>query len=350
MHMRQLNYVATRKLEWFDVPRPWLDADDSALVCPYAVSTCDFDAAVIRGDARLRGPVPLGHEGVAIVKEVGDHVARVRPGDHVIVPWKISCGTCIACERGFTAQCERIAPEDAYGWGPTAELRGGFLSDTVLVPFADHMLRPLPPGVDPLAACGVADNISDAWRAVGPQLSARPGGTVLIAGKFGAGSIGLYAAGIAVALGAGRVVYADSDADRLQIAATLGAETFAVEGNALNVPADALYDVTVEAAGDPTYLTALLERTGRAGACTSIAGMLYRTAPVPFPIHDMYRRSIEFRTGWAHTRAIMDEPLELIASGRFDPRPVTTAVVSWDDAATALTEPYIKLIVSRDPG
>jgi hypothetical protein len=64
--------------------------------------------------------------------------------------------------------------EAAYGWGPTAREWGGFLADVVAVPWADHMLCPLPEGVDPIAAAGVADNVTDAWRSVGPPLRERP--------------------------------------------------------------------------------------------------------------------------------------------------------------------------------
>jgi len=208
--MQQLNYIGTREVVWLDVPRPRLEDDHGAIVRPVVVSTCDFDGAVISGLARLRGPVPLGHEGIGIVEEFGDKVTGLRLGDRVLIPWKISCGSCSACIRGFTAQCESVVPEDAYGWGPTSQRRGAFIADAVVVPFADHMLRPIPSDIDPLRACGIADNITDGWRAVGPQLAARPGGSVLVVNKYGPGSIGLYATGFAVALGASRVVYADT--------------------------------------------------------------------------------------------------------------------------------------------
>jgi len=222
--MRQLNYLGTHNVAWLEAPYPKLEAEGDAIVRPLVVSTCDFDGAVIAGVARLRGPVPLGHEGVGVVEAIGARVASVRVGERVIIPWKVSCGTCTACARGFTAQCQTVVPEDAYGWGPTSRERGGFLADAVRVPYADHMLLPLPDDVDPRAACGVADNISDAWRAVGPQLAARPGGSVLVTGNVGPGSIGLYAAGIAVALGATRVCYVDHSATRLQISALFDAE------------------------------------------------------------------------------------------------------------------------------
>ena len=38
-----------------------------------------------------------------------------------------------------------------YGFGPAVERWGGFLSDLVCVPFAQHMLVPLPAGLEPSA-------------------------------------------------------------------------------------------------------------------------------------------------------------------------------------------------------
>src|SRR5437773_147589 len=78
-------------------------------------------------------------------------------------------------------------------------------------------------GVDPAAAASVSDNIVDAWRTVAPYLADDPGASVLVVGGAGPGSIGLYAAGIAAALGSPRVVYVDDDERRLAIARELGA-------------------------------------------------------------------------------------------------------------------------------
>jgi threonine dehydrogenase-like Zn-dependent dehydrogenase len=62
----------------------------------------------------------------------------------------------------------------------------------------------------------------------------------------------------------------------------------------------------------------------------------------------MYLKSVSFHTGWVHTHAIIDEPLELIRSGRFDPSPVVSRTVDWSDAIDALVEPFTKVIVRRD--
>jgi alcohol dehydrogenase len=341
--MRQLNYIRARTLEWHDVAEPRLASDQAAIVRPIAVSTCDMDGAVISGLAPFRGPLPVGHEGVAEVVEVGDAVG-LRPGDRVIVPWKISCGECASCAHGFTAHCTAVPREAAYSWGPTAREYGGFLADRVMVPWADHMLCPLPEGIDPIDAAGLSDNIVDAWRAVGPPLEERPGGRVLVAGGGGPGSIGLWAAALAVGLGAAAVTYLDADAGRRRVAEGYGV------GETLDTSAglpelDGRFDVTVDASGNPEALALVLRRTAANGICTCTAGAIYALADVPLPVFAMYRQAVTFRTGWVHTRPLIHRPLELIARGDFDPRPAFTRVAPFEQAAELLAEPFTKLVL-----
>jgi len=346
--MRQLNYLSARTLEWHDVPAPTLSSPQAALVRPLVVSTCDMDGVVIAGLAPFKGPLPVGHEGVAEVVDVGDEVILVHPGDRVIVPWKISCGTCRACLVGHTAHCRSVPREAAYSWGPTARENGGFISDLVLVPWADHMLCPLPSGVNPAAAAMVSDNVTDAWRAVGPPLSARPGGRVLVAGGGGPGSIGLHAAALAVVLGAGEVTYLDWDPSRRQLATGYGVDTVIDVADGLPSGLSGEFDVSVDASGNPDALRLAVRHTAANGICTSTAGAIYAAADVPLPVFHMYRQSITFHTGWVHTRPLMQHPLALIVDGRFDPLPAVTQTVTFDEAAAALAEPFTKLVISRE--
>ena len=340
--IEQLQYLGPRKLARREAPRPELDSDRAALVRPIAVATCDLDPMIVAGISPFEGPFALGHECVAEVAEAGDAVHRIRPGQLVSVPFQISCGTCAACARGRTGNCESVERMSTYGFGPAVDRFGGFLSDLVLVPYADHMLAPLPDGVNPEAAASVSDNISDAWRAVAPQLRSEPGAEVLIVGGASSGSIGLYAAGIAVALGSRRVVYADENAHRRAVAETLGAQTF---GDPLPRRLGA-FPITVDAGATATALACALRSTAPDGVCTSVA--IYFGDPPPLPLLEMYTKIISFATGRVHARTVMPEVLRLIDSGALRPELVTTRVVDWDDAADALVEGgYTKLVISR---
>ena len=142
---------------------------------PIAVATCDLDGAMIAGETPFPAPIALGHEGVAEVVEVGDGVRSISPGTLVSVPFQVSCGECEACRRGRTGNCRSVKGTAMYGFGAVGGDWGGFLSDLVRVPWADHMLVPLPQGLDPAAVASASDNIPDAWRTVGPPLEREPG-------------------------------------------------------------------------------------------------------------------------------------------------------------------------------
>jgi alcohol dehydrogenase len=63
----------------------------------------------------------------------------------------------------------------------------------------------------------------------------------------------------------------------------------------------------------------------------------------------MYSRGCTLHTGRVHARPAIPTVLALVGRG-FDPALVTSAVVGWDEAAGALVDPPMKLVVSRLPG
>ena len=226
--MRQLTLLEPEKVEWQEVPEPVIEDGRQALVRPIAVALCDADQPAILGESPAAVPVALGHEFVADVAEVGEDVGTVSAGDRVIVPFQISCGHCVRCAGGQTGDCTTVDRLSMYGFGGLGGPWGGALSDLVRVPFADAMLLPLPKGVEPSTVASASDNIPDGWRTVAGPLERTPQAEVFIVGG-GTRSIALYAVQVALMFGASRVVYADTDADRLATAQELGAEP--LDGN-----------------------------------------------------------------------------------------------------------------------
>jgi threonine dehydrogenase-like Zn-dependent dehydrogenase len=339
--MLQLTFTGPDALEWREAPQPQLSSDAAALVRPRAVATCDLDALIIGGRSPFQPPFPLGHECVAEVLDVGDAVSSLAPGQLVSVPFQISCGECGACVQGRTSNCETVPFMSSYGFGPAVEQWGGFLSDAVCVPYAEHMLVPVPAGLEAAAVASASDNISDAWRAVAPALAEQPGADVLVVGGAGPGSIGLYAAGLAVALGSESVLYVDADEQRRETAAKLGAQTLAHTPNRVGP-----YAITVDASGDPDGLALALRSTAPDGTCTSTA--IYFGEQPSLPLLEMYTKGITFKTGRANARTAMPHVLELAASGAMRPELVTSRVVGWSDAADALLERgWTKLVIER---
>jgi threonine dehydrogenase-like Zn-dependent dehydrogenase len=337
--VQHLVLVGPATVRWEEADEPVLAGPDAALVRPVTVATCDLDTAVLRGRFPLLGPYPFGHEGVVDVVAVGDAVVSVACGDRCIIPFQISCGVCEPCRRGRTGNCASHPRMSTYGLGPMGGLEwGGLLADLIGVPHADAMLVKIPAGVDPVVVASASDNIPDAWRTVGPPLEAEPGAEVLVVGGDGGpNSIGLYAAGLAVALGAGGVTYLDHDPDRLAVAGTLGAGV--IDGPPPRKVGS--FPVTVDASGTPEGLRCALNSTAFDGTCTSAS--VYLEDPA-LPMFSMYSRCCTLHTGRAHVRPAIPLVLDLVAGG-FDPSIVTTAVVSREDAVASLAHPSMKTVI-----
>ena len=342
--MRQLTFREAGRYDWAEVAEPQLTAPEQALVRPLAVACCDLDVAVCHGRLPLPPGYAVGHEGLAEVIAVGDAVTGVRAGDRVVVPFQISCGTCPECRRGVTGSCSSVPYMAAYGMAPISGLDGGgFMSDLVLVPYADAMLIPVPDGAEPTAIASLSDNIPDAWRAVAPFAEELAGldtadRRVLVLGRL---SIGLYAAAIAAALGA-HVDYVDTDPQRLAAAEKLGA---VAHDRDKPDKAWGRYPVTVNTSADAELLAATLRATWPDGVCTD-TGIYYQPA-VEMPLLAMYTRGVRFVTGRVNARAVIPRVLELLAAG-MDLTPAVDRIVPWEDAPSAWPEMIGKTVFVRD--
>ncbi len=338
--MRQLTFLKPGAFEWRDIPPPRMVAETDAIVRPLAVARCDLDLYIALGVVNYPGPFAFGHETIAEVIEAGDQVP-FKPGTKVAVPFQLSCGRCGPCQQGLTNSCASFPFGAAYGLKPTSGTDfGGALSDLMRVPFADHMLVELAPGIDPVFAASASDNISDGWRAVAPQLKARPGASVLVVGGLGQ-SIGLFAAGAAVALRAGKVLYLDDSAERRSRAAALGAEQD-VLGLAAGRGPDQQFDIVVEAAGDEAALAFCVQSTAPNGVLTSIA--IHLAPKTAIPLTRAYYKGLTFHTGRVQSRVVLPDVLACIACGDLHPEHVTHRVVPFEAAVEAMTDPGPKVV------
>ena len=223
------------------------------------------------------------------------------------------------------------------------------VSDALRVPWADSMLVRVPAGIDPVAVASASDNIPDAYRTVGPYLERTPGAPVLIVGG-GARSIGLYAAGIAKALGSSRVDYLDTSKTRLDIAEQMGASPVELTPSApwyrrgRSTSGDG-YPITVDASSTTAGLTYALDVLAPGGTCTGVG--FYVRRGTPLPLWKMYMKSATLRVGVSHPSADLPAVLRLIEQGLFDPAKVSTLVADWDDAPRALLEHSTKVVIRR---
>lgn len=85
------------------------------LVRVEAASVCHSDVSVVDGSRIRPLPMALGHEAAGIVEEIGPGVRDVKPGDHVVLAFVPSCGTCPECSSGRPALCTPGAAANGGG-------------------------------------------------------------------------------------------------------------------------------------------------------------------------------------------------------------------------------------------
>ncbi len=323
--MRHAVFVEKGRVEWRETPAPVLQGPGEALVRPLVVGRCDLDVGYLSGVMPMPSGAPIGHEIIGEVVSVGEGVRSITPGTRVFVPAQISCGVCASCRRGATARCLSVPFGASYGMGREGDFGGG-LADLVRVPFADAMLSPLPEGADPVSLIGAADMAADAWRAVAPQLAAHPEAAVLVLGGMPA-VIGLYAAALAVALGASCVHYVDDDATRRDAATLYGAQA------RTDVEAGRTYDIVVVARPFRADLQRAFSVVAPAGVVTSVAPTV--DGGPDLDTRALYHRGATWIIGRPDCRHAHDGVLAAWASCGFCAGRMPTRRVVWDEAPEA---------------
>ena len=81
-----------------------------AIIRVTATCICGSDLWPYRGIEKLNGPQRMGHEYIGVVESVGEAVALVKPGDHVVGSFVASDNTCEICRAGYQSRCVPTAP------------------------------------------------------------------------------------------------------------------------------------------------------------------------------------------------------------------------------------------------
>jgi S-(hydroxymethyl)glutathione dehydrogenase / alcohol dehydrogenase len=208
---------------------------------------CRSDLHVVDGDWMRPSDVVLGHEGAAIIEELGPGVperpvevpagtlasgglAGHRVGDLVVLSWVAPCGSCPACARGEAWLCatplgagHRLAPElvrlhrdDGSAVGVYSGI-GTFATHQVVAAAGAIPVDPrTPPEVAALLGCAASTGVG----AVRNTAGVRPGESVVIVGL---GGVGLSALLAAVDAGAMPIVAVDVEPAKRALARSLGA-------------------------------------------------------------------------------------------------------------------------------
>ncbi len=345
------------------VPEPVIEHPNDAIVQVTRSCICGSDLHLYHGlvpDTRV-GSI-LGHEFTGIVREIGSSVQTLQPGDHVLVPFNVFCGSCFYCQRELYGNCDNVNPQatalgGAYGYSHSAGGYDGGQAEYVRVPFSDVGPTKIPAGMHIEDAVLLTDVVPTGYQAA-EMGDIRENDTVVV---FGAGPVGIMAARCAWLMGAGRVIVVDHVEYRLDFVAKYGPAEIVnfreVDDMAVHIKKMTDWrgaDVCIDAVGceaDGNFLQSL---TGvrlklQAGAATalhwaincvrkggnvSIVGV-YGPTFNAVPIGSAMNKGLTLRMNQASVKRHLPRLIEHVQAGRLKPREIITHRVPLEDVNDA---------------
>jgi alcohol dehydrogenase len=359
--MRAMVYRGPYKVRVEEKDVPTIEHPNDAIVRVELAAICGSDIHLFHGmmpDTRVGST--FGHEFIGVVESVGSSVLTLKPGDRVMVPFNVYCGSCFFCARGLYSNCHNVNPNATavggiYGYSHTCGGYDGGQAQYVRVPFADVGPSVIPDWLHDEDALMLTDALSTGY--FGAQLGdISEGDTVVV---FGAGPVGLFAARSAWFMGAGRVIVVDHLDYRLEKARQFAfAETrnFAeFDDIVVELKAATDYlgaDVVIDAAGAESdgnllqHITAAkLKLQGgspialnwaidsvRKGGTVSVVGA-YGPMFSAVKFGDAMNKGLTLRMNQAPVKRQWPRLLEHIRAGHIVPRDVITHRIPLDDIA-----------------
>jgi len=327
--VRAVRIQGPEQLELDDAPEPALQAPGDAIVEVRRTAICGADLFPYHGHTPgfEAGTIP-GHEWVGVVREVGDAVRGLRPGQRVVNASMISDGTCDQCRAGRPMQCENRA---LFGYSGVYERLDGGQAELVRAPNADRSLWPIPDEVADDDAVFVADMLPTGLSAV------RRGGVDVgdVVAVLGCGTVGLMAILLARRV-ARRVIAVDGIDARRELATGLGAEAVDPD-SAADAVAEASgglgADVVIEAAGAKPALDAAFGLArGRGTVC--VVGAHFEP-DYPLDAGRMFEAELSLRFAMGDPINDRELLLAMIASGELRPSELISHKMSLDEAPKA---------------
>jgi S-(hydroxymethyl)glutathione dehydrogenase / alcohol dehydrogenase len=179
---------------------------------------CHSDHHLVTGDIPAAGfPILGGHEGAGVVVETGPGVDDLAAGDHVVMSFIPSCGTCPPCRSGLRNLCDLGAGllSGASVSDGTFRIQTGGTDVTamsLLGTFAPYVVVhrssvvPVDPAIPFEVACLVGCGVTTGYGSAVHTAEVRPGEDVAIVGVGGVGTAALQATALS---GARRIFAVD---------------------------------------------------------------------------------------------------------------------------------------------
>lgn len=321
-------------IEILDVEDPKKNPAE-ALVRVEAVGICGSDIHIYEwspGYEHMTKYLPLimGHEFSGEIVELrGGEEKPFKPGDKVTSETGKTCGQCFFCKQGKSVMCPL-----RLSYGRIGLERPGAMTSYVTVPI--ECLHRIPSSVS-MEEAAMTEPAAVALGAA-ERACFFPGDTIVI---LGPGPIGLLILQMCRALGAGRIIVIglESDAKRLDVASSLGADEILVGASEKTIQ-------QVMSFTDGLGASVVFESSGAAAAAVSGLHMLRKTGElilvgiyaknIPLDAtHQLVRSMRTIKGAYGAASLDWDRVLNLAATKRIKLAPLISDVMPLEKAQNA---------------
>ena len=311
--MRALQLVVPGSpLQQREVEAPTPDEED-VVVDIVAAGICRSDVHYRAGFPEV-GPLPLtlGHEVAGTVAVVGSSVTEFKTGDRVCVHYQVGCGSCRYCARGYEQFCSRGQM--------IGNSRPGGYAEQLAIPARN--VAAVPPAV-PLDHAAVMMCSSATSLHALRKGRLRTGESVAV---FGAGGLGMSAIQLALIEGATTVFAVDTNAEKLEKAAALGAIALSASDDPVQqINNSGGVDVALDLVGSARVMEQCLNSLAPMGRAVAV-GLTAESFGIG-PYTDLVTGESELIGASDHVMAEVVELLDLAASGRLSLDGIVDAAV-----------------------
>jgi threonine dehydrogenase-like Zn-dependent dehydrogenase len=311
-----------------EVPEP---GHGQVLLAMKASSICGSDIRAIYREHLGHGPeayqgVIAGHEPCGQVVAVGPGCVRLAEGDRVVVYHIAGCGICEQCRRGYLIGCTDPS-RAAYGWQ-----RDGGHADYLLA--EERTCLVMPESLSYVDGALVSCGYGTAYEAL-LRLDVSGRDNLLVTGL---GPVGLAAAMLARAMGAGPIVGTDVSTERRRLATDLRLVDTALPAD--EDTARALeeltggrgFSATLDCSGNATARHLALASTATWGRCAFVG----EGGDVGFDVSQvMIHKQVTLYGSWVTSIGHMGDLLGHLERWQLHPEEIVTDRFTLDDAAAA---------------
>ena len=304
------------ELREIEEPRP---KKDEVLIQVAAAGICGTDVHIKHDQTFYTPPIVLGHEYSGKVVEIGDDVTGIGIGDLVVSPATAYCGKCYQCKTGHMNRC---TSEKKRILGTS--LANGAFAKYLTVP--EYIIHKIPKGVA-LKEAAMAEPTACVVHSVIEKSPVTPGDVVVVQGP---GTMGLLAAQVAKAMGAGKVIVTGVSADqwRFDIAKKIGVDM------TLNVQLDPDPVKTIKDETEGRGADVVIEASGACIACNQaldfvkVAGHVtllgIRGRPLDIDLDAIALKELTMSGTWGTLPSTWVTTLRLMASKKVKVTPLIT--------------------------